>query len=86
VFYIAEESIRQYGYYLLSAQLLIFYTVLMVDKSYFVIYATQWDVQKKVLGNSPNGPTGADMCRTRVKESQMKQWKQHIKKHIWKES
>jgi hypothetical protein len=26
---------------------MIFYAVLMVDKSYFVIYATQWDVQDK---------------------------------------
>jgi hypothetical protein len=45
VLYIAEESIRQYSYYLLSTQLIIFYAVLVVDKSYFVIYATQWDVQ-----------------------------------------
>jgi len=85
---IAEESIRQYSYYLMSTQLIIFHAVLMVDKSYFVIYATQWDVQdkKKGLGNSHNGAAGVNMCRTRVKESQMKQWKQHMKKHRWKES
>ena len=45
--YIAEESIKYYSYYLLPTQLIIFYAVLMVDKSYFVIYATQWDVQDK---------------------------------------
>jgi hypothetical protein len=43
-------------------------------------------IKKKGLGNSHNEPTRAEMCRTRVKGSQMEQWKQHIKKHRGKES
>jgi len=72
VLYIAEESIWQYSYYLLSTHLIIFYAVLMVDKSYFVIYAAQWDVQdkKKGLGNSHNVAKEVGMCRNRVKPNE----------------
>jgi len=43
-------------------------------------------IKKKGLGNSHNVAKEVGMCRNRVKESQMKQWKQPMKKHIWKVS